>query len=1656
MESKSKTTQTVSVLKPSVIVNGDFVIVVASASAEGPIPPKTAKQKLARKNELKAKSTLMLAILDEHLLKFQACKDAKYLWEAIKNMFGGNKKSKKIQKTILKQNYENFAASSQEGLDKTYDRFQKLTSQLEIHGEVIYQEDANLKLLRSLPSAWNNIALIMRNKSDLNTLSMDDLYNNLKVYESEIKGVRIKSLQGVTVVQLMSSRSIQLGSISGIRANVTKNGNKVLTRTVGTREETYKPTTVEEKLDRRNEMKARGTLLMALHNKDQLKFHSYQDANLLMEAIEKRYGGNKESKKVQRTLLKQQYENFLALSSKTLDQTFDRLQKLIRSSNTNQNPQNMAFVSSNNTSSTNEADTTANRVSTANTQEEMDLHWEMAMLTIRPRRFMKRTCRNLNMNGRRIEVESIEEKLSQRNFPTENALIAQDGIKGYDWSYQAEEEIPTKYGFMALTSSRSSLSSESEVDSCSKSCMKAYANLKKQYDSLTSDYKKSQYNLLSYKADSQVNGKSKAGLGYKEITPDSFVNSSEILEKQENRSDKEYHAVPPPFIGNYMPLKRDLRLIDEHFKIMYVDVISNIAPSDVKTVKTIDVNHKDDESEEEISPIIEVKTVKPSVEKIKSVKPPSETVKTEESPKQHKYHPRGNQQNWNNLMSQRIGSNFKMINKDCYVCGSFEHLQYVCDKKDVRPMRNNSNRVNHKNFANKLTHPYPKRGFVPQAVLTRSCKINTVGASVNVVTRPVNTAGSKSTVNHLRLKSKAYKRGHSKDTMPNTKFLAHKNSIFNKKVNTIKVNDSTARDRAVVSGNLRRKGNPQQKEHKEKEVIDSGCSRHMIGNKCYLTDFEAYDGGFVSFGDGKGRISGKEVDNTACYVLNRALMTKPHNKTPYELIHGRSSLIDFMEPFGCPVTNLNTRDNLGKCEGKADEGYFIGKKAPEVDGSEASDNVGKNDQVPRSKVERLFQQERQTENINNTNSVNTVSLPVNTVGSSFVNAASQTPINAAGPSARTNAFEEHSFEQISPFKNAFSLPHVPIVTPIDDTGIFSNAYDDEVIEGEVDMNNVDSSYIIPEATKFLKDHPQEQVIGSLETPATAKVKKVNDQEQIQALVVKTKVIITEDNIRSDLHFDDAEGTVCSLNEAIFEGLARMGMARHKEMYVISSHTKKIFANLRRIRAGFSGRKEAETSHDESEDEDHVPTPSSDPLPSGRRVKSPMKKDGLGAQEDASKQEKMIKEIDQNAEIALDDETQGRTNDDEMFRVDDLAGEEVVMDILAALKGVKPKVVVQEQEMSTTIPDAATKVKTAIPTLRAKGFKKEKREEFSKVKKARLLVELIEKRKKHFAALRVQEKRSKPPTKTQMKSQMSTYLRHMSGYKQSHLKGMSFDEIKELFDKEMRKVNDFVAKDSEEQKRSAKEAQESNNKRIAEHLESDISKKQKVDENVKPVIDDTEELKSNFNREDLEVLWAIVKDRFKKEKPVGDMDNILFRTLKTMFEHNVEDTIWKYQQGLAKDQASTASYADDVMVSFFSNQSNAPQLDNEDLEHIDTDDLKEMDLKRKVAMLTMRVKRAPRSQGNRNRDDPTRNAPVDTSTTEALVVQDGIGGYDWSFQAEEELTNYALMAHTSNLSSLDFEESDSKDKNVFESKEIKKTVKPSFEKIDIVNARNTTI
>ncbi|GJY77830.1 hypothetical protein Tco_0483631 [Tanacetum coccineum] len=183
------------------------------------------------------------------------------------------------------------------------------------------------------------------------------------------------------------------------------------------------------------------------------------------------------------------------------------------SSSSNQNSQNVAFMSSNNSGSSNQAyssnSTNTDSMSDINDDdlEEMDLKWQMAMLTMRARRFLNKIGRKINANGSETigaPRENRNREPVRRNVTVETtetkALVAQDGL-GYDWSDQAEEG-PTNFALMAYTSSgsSSSSSSDSEVSTCSKACLKSYETLKEHYDNLTKDFNKSQLNVGAYKA----------------------------------------------------------------------------------------------------------------------------------------------------------------------------------------------------------------------------------------------------------------------------------------------------------------------------------------------------------------------------------------------------------------------------------------------------------------------------------------------------------------------------------------------------------------------------------------------------------------------------------------------------------------------------------------------------------------------------------------------------------------------------------------------------------------------------------------------------------------------------------------------------------------------------------------------------------------------------------------------------------------------------------------------------------------------------------------------------------------------------------------------------------------------------------------------------
>ncbi|GJZ95678.1 putative ribonuclease H-like domain-containing protein [Tanacetum coccineum] len=800
----------------------------------------------------------------------------------------------------------------------------------------------------------------------------------------------------------------------------------------------------------------------------------------------------------------------------------------------------------------------------------------MAMLAMRAKRFLNKSGRKISANGSetigfnkskvecynchkkghfakecRAPRENRNIKPIRRNVTVETtkakALVAQYGL-GYDWSDEAEEG-PTNFAFMTYTSS-----------------------------SL-------QFNFL---------------------------------ENDKYKTSEGYHAVPPPYTGNFMPPKSDLVLADEDEYVFsesvtsVLDVATSEAKSSESKPKTVSeplIKDWISDSEDENETKSMSKQRKSSFAKVKFVKF-NEHVKTPkgsdqkvENNKQAKYlkknsqSPRGNQRNWNNLMTQKLGSNFEFKNKACYVCDSFNHLikdyNFYEKKMAENPVWNNARRVNHQK-SQRLTHPHSKRNFVPRAVLMKSglktlntARQNSLRATVNTA-RPINTAYPRLTMNCARPTSNVFNRAHSHVRRPFNKFTTNKNINFNKKVNTVRGNVTTIGPKPVVSGNKGHEDNvvkasacwvwrPKQKvldhgnpqlELQEKGVIDNGCSRHMIGNKSSLSNYEEIDGGFVAFrGSTKGDIEcvvlspdfklldenqvllrvprknnmysvdlnnvapsggltclfanatldesnlwhrrlghinfktmnklvrgnlvrglpskffendhtcvacqkrnqhkascktktvssisqpsqmlhmdffgptfvksimkkmyclvvtddfsrfswvfflatkdetsgilkafitgienqinhrvkiircdngtefkNKEMNqfcemkgikrefsvartpqqngvakrknrtlieaartmladsklpttfwaeavNTACYVQNRVLVIKPHNKTPYELFNGRPPTISFMRPFGCPVTILNTLDHLGKFDGKADEGFFVG------------------------------------------------------------------------------------------------------------------------------------------------------------------------------------------------------------------------------------------------------------------------------------------------------------------------------------------------------------------------------------------------------------------------------------------------------------------------------------------------------------------------------------------------------------------------------------------------------------------------------------------------------------------------------------------------------------------------------------------------------------
>ncbi|GKA04407.1 hypothetical protein Tco_0677188 [Tanacetum coccineum] len=368
--------------------------------------------------------------------------------------------------------------------------------------------------------------------------------------------------------------------------------------------------------------------------------------------------------------------------------------------------------------------------------------------------------------------------------------------------------------------------------------------------------------------------------------------------------------------------------------------------------------------------------------------------------------------------------------------------------------------------------------MVPRAVLMKSGLV-----SLNTA-RQVNTAHPKITINSARPMTNLSKSAHS-----TVKWPIHKNTTFkNKGIDYDEVFAPVARIEAIrlflAYASF-------------KDFMDlkiQTLQEHVLSYRLYdqidedMLPLEVPTGGIKSTAEA-------EAVNTACYVQNRVLVTKPHNKTPYELFLGRKQALGFMRPFGCLVTILNTIDHLGKFDGKADKGFFVGysinntkacddagkarmetvpgkdyillplwtddppfsqsSKSSQDDGSKpSSDNEKKVDEDPRKDSESIDQEK--DDNVNSTNNVN---------------AASTNEVNAVGGKTSIELLDD---------------PNMPALEDI----VYSD--DDEDVGTEADMNNLDTTIQVSPipTTRIHKDHPVEQIIRDLNSaPQTRRMTK---------------------------------------------------------------------------------------------------------------------------------------------------------------------------------------------------------------------------------------------------------------------------------------------------------------------------------------------------------------------------------------------------------------------------------------------------------------------------------------------------------------------------------------------------------------------------------------
>nr|GEV73730.1 hypothetical protein [Tanacetum cinerariifolium] len=878
-----------------VILNGDSP--VPARIVEGviqPVAPTTAEQKLARKNKLKARGTLLMALPDKHQLKFNSHKDAKTLMEALEKRFG---------------------------LDQIHDRLQNLVSQLEIHGVSLSQEDVNLKFLHSLPSEWKTHTLIWRNKTDLEDKSLDDLFNSLKIYESEVKHS-----------SSLGTKSHNLAFVSSTLADSTNDS-------VSTTDNVF----------------VVGTKLSAstLPNVDSLSnaiiysFFASQSSSPLLD--------NEDLKQIdvddlEKMDLKWQMAMLTMRARRFLQKTGINLGA--------NGPKSMGFDMA-----------------------------KVKCYNCHRKGHFARKCRSLKDSRRTAVVEpqrrnvptgleSIEARLL---IYKQNVSVLEENIKLLHIEVQVRDTT--------LTTLRQKLDTiEKERDDLNMKLENFQTSSKRLTDFASDSWPPSNlydrsvpnggYHAvpppitrtfmppkpdLDWVSDSEEDDIPQVS---KDIS--SFAQSPELV-KSPRHSDCDFHASK---LAQRTHASRDIHkqyAPVNHSKFLLHKVSAAAPPKSQSVLTTADRI---------------VSTVKPNFSKTRP-KLVSHVVYKSKSPLRRHLpkHPSSNSSNSSPRVTAAKASagNPQQALKDKEVIDSrcsrhmTRNMSYLSDFEEL-----NGGYVAF--GGNPKGRKITRKGKIKTgkldfdaAYFVKELKFNLFSVSQmcdkkNSVLFTDTECLVLSSDFKLPVASQVLLRVPRENNMYNVnlkniipsgdltclfaKATLDESNLWHRRLGHV----SFKTINKLVRGNLVRglpskvftndnscvackKGKQHRASCKSKTVssVDQPLFRlHMdlfgptfiksLSKKSYclviMDDYSRFS--WVFFLASKDETPPAEAVNTACYVQNRVLVTKPHNKTPYELLHGRLPIISFMRPFGCFVTILNTLDPLGKFQGKVDEGFLVG------------------------------------------------------------------------------------------------------------------------------------------------------------------------------------------------------------------------------------------------------------------------------------------------------------------------------------------------------------------------------------------------------------------------------------------------------------------------------------------------------------------------------------------------------------------------------------------------------------------------------------------------------------------------------------------------------------------------------------------------------------